>query len=188
MGRIPTLEEARELVKKYNTDEFHLKHAEIVSGTMGYFGAKMEPDQVELWKIAGMLHDVDFGMYPEQHCKKCVEIMEEQGYDESLIRACVSHGWAMVVDVKPESDMEKVLYSIDELTGLIGATALMRPSKSVSDLELKSVKKKFKQPSFAAGCSREAIQRGCDLLGWELDYLIEETIMAMRSLSGDMEI
>lgn len=188
MGYIPSLEEARELVKRYNTDEFHLKHAEIVSGVMGYFADKMKPDKVELWKIVGMLHDLDFGMYPEEHCVKCVELMNEQRYDKDLIRACVSHGWIMCVDVEPKLDMEKVLYAIDELTGLIGAVAIMRPSKSVMDLELKSVKKKFKQPSFAAGCSRETISRGCELLGWELDYLIEETILAMKSLKSQMEI
>ncbi|MGL5440214.1 MAG: hydrolase [Filifactoraceae bacterium] len=184
----PSLEEARSLVKRYNTDEFHIKHAEIVSGTMGYFAEKMELDKVELWKLVGMLHDLDFGMYPEEHCKKCVELMKAEGYDDVIIRACVSHGWGICSDVEPKSDMEKVLYAVDELTGLIGAIAIMRPSGSVMDLELKSVKKKFKQPSFAAGCSRETIKRGCDLLNWQLDYLIEETILAMRSLVDRMEI
>lgn len=174
--------QAWELLNEYNKDPFHLKHALIVEGTMKYFANLLGYEkEVEFWGIVGLLHDLDFGLYPDQHCIKQEEIMREQGIDERIIHATVSHGYGLTVDVKPEHEMEKVLYATDELTGLIGAVALMRPSKSVSDLELKSVKKKFKTPSFAAGCSREVIEKGAEMLGWELDYLIEQTILAMRT-------
>ena len=149
---------------------------------MRYFSKELGyGDEEEFWGIVGLLHDLDFEQYPEQHCIKEQEIMRERGLDERLIHATASHGWMLTVDIKPEHEMEKVLYAIDELTGLIGAVALMRPSKSVLDLELKSVKKKYKSKGFAAGCSREVIERGAELLGWSLDDLISRTILAMRS-------
>lgn len=188
MSFIPTMEQAQKLLEEYNQDEFHLKHAKIVSGVMGYFAQEYDKDNVEFWKVVGLLHDLDFEKYPDQHCMKSQEIMREKGIDERINRAIASHGYGLTVDIKPEHIMEKVLYATDELTGLIGAVALMRPSKSVSDLELKSVKKKFKALNFAAGCSREVITNGADMLGWPLDDLISRTILAMRSLTGIMEI
>ena len=188
MGKIPSMDEAWELLKQYNSDEFHLRHGQIVSGVMGYFAKEYDPEREEFWRVTGLLHDLDFEQYPEEHCKKSQEIMKELDLDETLIHATASHGYGHCVDVKPELTMEKVLFAVDELTGLIGAVAIMRPSKSVSDLELKSVKKKFKTPSFAAGCSREVITQGAEMLGMPLDELIEKTILAMRSLMGEMEI
>ncbi|HJD23578.1 MAG TPA: hydrolase [Firmicutes bacterium] len=188
MGVIPTKEEAEALLREYNKEPFHLRHAEVVSGVMGYFAREYDPENQEFWEIVGLLHDLDFEQYPQEHCLRSQAIMRERGLDERLIRATASHGYGMTVDIRPEHTMEKVLYAVDELTGLIGAVALMRPSRSVSDLELKSVKKKFKTPSFAAGCSREVIQAGAEMLGWELDELISRTILAMRSLSDRMEI
>lgn len=179
---IPTRDEALTLLKEYNTEPFHIKHALTVEGVMRYFAKELGyADEEEFWGIVGLLHDLDFEKYPEQHCIKEQEIMRERGLDERIIHATASHGYALTVDIKPEHEMEKVLYAVDELTGLIGAVALMRPSKSVSDLELKSVKKKYKNLNFAAGCSREVIERGADMLGWELDDLISKTILAMRS-------
>lgn len=183
MGKIPTREEAWELLTRYNQDAFHLQHAETVEGIMRYFARKLGYEQKEdFWGIAGLLHDLDFEKYPEEHCVKSQEIMREEGIDESLIHATASHGYGLVVDVKPEKEMEKVLFAVDELSGLIWAAALVRPSKSVQDLELKSVKKKFKDKRFAAGCSRDVIEKGAEMLGWSLDDLISETILAMRSL------
>ena len=182
MGKIPTREEAWELLTRYNQDAFHLQHAETVEGIMRYFARKLGFEQEEdFWGIAGLLHDLDFEKYPEEHCVKSQEIMREEGLDESLIHATASHGYGLVVDVKPEKEMEKVLFAVDELSGLIWAAALVRPSKSVQDLELKSVKKKFKDKRFAAGCSRDVIEKGAEMLGWSLDDLISETILAMRS-------
>lgn len=173
---------AWELLNKYNKDEFHLKHARIVEGVMRYFAKQLGyGNDEDFWGLVGLLHDLDFELYPEQHCIKCQEIMRENGLDERLIRAAASHGYGITVDIKPEHEMEKILYATDELTGLIGAVALMRPSKSVSDLELKSVKKKYKTLNFAAGCSREIINRGAEMLGWDIDKLISETILAMRA-------
>lgn len=173
---------AFELLNEYNKEPFHIKHALTVEGVMRYFAKELGyGDEEELWGIAGLLHDLDFEQFPEQHCIKEQEIMRERGIDERIIHATASHGYALTVDIKPEHEMEKVLYAVDELTGLIGAVALMRPSKSVSDLELRSVKKKYKNANFAAGCSREVIERGADMLGWELDDLIAKTILAMRS-------
>ncbi len=177
-----TREQALALLKEYNQEPFHLRHAETVEGVMRYFAGELGySDEIDFWGIVGLLHDLDFERYPQEHCVKSQEIMRERGLDERLIRAAASHGYGLTVDIKPEHEMERVLYAVDELTGLIGAVALMRPSKSVSDLELKSVKKKFKTPSFAAGCSREVIQNGAEMLGWELDELIARTILAMRS-------
>lgn len=182
MAEVPTREAAWELLNEYNKDHFHLKHALTVEGIMRYFAEELGyADEVDFWGIVGMLHDLDFEQYPEQHCIKEQEIMREHGIDERIIHATASHGYALTVDIRPEHEMEKVLYATDELSGLIGAVALMRPSKSVSDLELKSVKKKYKNAKFAAGCSREVIERGAEMLGWTLDELIERTILAMRS-------
>ena len=185
---IPTKEEAYELLKRYNKDEFHLKHGKIVSGVMGYFAQKYDAENVEFWEVVGMLHDLDFELFPEQHCIKQQEMMRELDIDEKVIHATASHGYRLTVDIKPELFMEKILYSVDELTGLIGAVALMRPSKSVSDLEVKSVKKKYKSLNFAAGCSRDVINYGARLLECDLSDLIEQTILAMRSLLPEIEI
>lgn len=175
-------EEAWSLIKEYNQDPFHLEHAEIVGKTMRYFAEKLGyGDEADFWETVGILHDLDFEKYPDQHCIKSQEIMRERGIDEKIIHATTSHGYALTVDIKPEHEMEKVLYAVDELTGLIGAAVLMRPSKSVQDLEVKSVKKKYKSKSFAAGCSREVIERGADMLGWSLDELIERTIEALKT-------
>lgn len=177
-----TREEAWSLLTEYNQEEFHLEHAQIVEQTMKYFANQLGyQEEAEFWGIVGLLHDLDFERYPEEHCIKEQEIMRERGIDEKIIHATASHGYGITVDIKPEHEMEKVLYAVDELTGLIGAVALMRPSKSVQDLELKSVKKKYKSKNFAAGCSREVIERGAEMLGWELDDLISRTIEALRT-------
>lgn len=174
--------EAFSLLKEYNNDPFHIKHGVTVEGVMRYFAEELGyADEVEFWGNVGLLHDLDFEMYPDEHCIKVQEIMGNLDLDPKLIRAVASHGYGITVDIKPEHEMEKVLFATDELTGLIGAAAIMRPSKSVQDLELKSVKKKYKTPKFAAGCSREVIAQGADMLGWDLDKLISETILAMRS-------
>lgn len=176
-----TREEAWDLLKEYNKEEFHLEHAEIVGKTMRYFAEKLGyGDEVDFWEVVGILHDLDFEMYPEEHCIKEQEIMRQRGVDERIIHATASHGYGITVDIKPEHEMEKVLYAVDELTGLIGAVVIMRPSKSVQDLGLKSVKKKYKSKGFAAGCSREVIERGADMLGWTLEELIENTIEALK--------
>ena len=177
-----TRKEAWQLLKEYNKDHFHLQHAVTVEGVMRYFAEKLGyGSEADLWGIVGLLHDLDFEMYPDEHCIKEQEIMRERGIDERIIHAAASHGYALTVDIKPEHEMEKVLYAVDELTGLIGAAALMRPSKSVQDMEVSSVKKKYKSKSFAAGCSREVIERGAEMLGWELSDLIGQTLLAMRS-------
>ncbi len=177
-----TRDQAWSLLTEFNKEQFHLKHALIVEGTMRYFAKLLGyADEEDFWGIVGLLHDLDFELYPEEHCIKQQQIMRERDMDEAIIRATASHGYGITVDIKPEHQMEKVLYAADELTGLIGAVALMRPSKSVQDLELKSVKKKYKTANFAAGCSREVIDKGAEMLGWELDYLIEQTILAMRT-------
>lgn len=183
MGKIPTREEAWDLLTEFNKDEFHLKHARVVEGVMRYFARELGyGEEVDFWGLVGLLHDLDFGTYPEEHCVKSQEIMKERGLDERLIHATASHGYEICVDLKPEHEMEKVLYATDELTGLIGAVAIMRPSKSTMDLELSSVKKKFKTPKFAAGCSREVIENGANMLGWELDELLERTINALKEV------
>ena len=177
-----TREEAWELLTEYNQDEFHILHAQTVENTMRYFARELGfADEEDFWGIAGLLHDLDFEKYPEEHCIKSQEIMKERGIDEKIIHATASHGYAITVDIKPEHKMEKVLYAVDELTGLIGAVVLMRPSKSVQDLTLKSVKKKYKSKNFAAGCSREVIERGADMLGWTLEDLIQRTIDALKT-------
>lgn len=182
MSHIPTREAAWELLIEYNKEPFHLKHALTVEGVMRYFAQKLSfGEEADFWGLVGLLHDLDFEQFPEQHCIKEQEIMRERDLDERLIHATASHGYAITVDIEPEHTMEKVLYAVDELTGLIGAVARMRPSKSVSDLEVKSVKKKYKSANFAAGCSREVIERGAAMLGWEPEQLIGDTILAMRS-------
>ncbi len=177
-----TKEEALSLLEEYNKGEFHLKHGRIVGDVMRYFANELGyGDEADFWETVGILHDLDFEMYPDEHCIKEQEIMREKGLDERLIRATASHGYGICVDIKPEHEMEKVLYATDELTGLIGAVAVMRPSKSVSDLEVSSVKKKFKDKKFAAGCSRDVIRNGAEMLGWTLEELFEKTILAMRA-------
>ena len=181
-------EDAFELLKKYNQDRFHLLHALTVEGVMKWYATELGyQDDAEYWGIVGLLHDIDFEQYPEQHCIKAPELLREAGVGEDIIHAVCSHGYDLTVDVKPEHEMEKVLYAVDELTGLIGAVALMRPSKSVQDMEVKSVKKKYKSANFAAGCSREVIQKGADMLGWELGDLIQKTIYAMRSCETEIQ-
>jgi predicted hydrolase (HD superfamily) len=178
---IPTPEQAYELLKQYNEGEFHLKHGRIVGDVMRWYACELGyGDEADFWQVVGILHDLDFERWPEEHCTKEQELMREHGLDERIIHATASHGWALTVDIKPEHEMEKVLYTVDELTGLIGAAALMRPSKSVKDMELKSVKKKYKDKKFAAGCSREVIERGADLLGWDLNTVITRTLDAMK--------
>lgn len=177
-------EDALELLKEYNKEPFHIQHALTVEATMKYFAEKLGyEEEVEFWSMVGLIHDLDFEMYPEEHCIKNQEIMKEHGFDERMIRAVASHGYGMCGTPlpKPEHEMERVLFAVDELTGLIGSAAKMRPSKSVMDMELSSLKKKFKDKKFAAGCSRDVIKQGADMLGWELDKLLEETILAMRS-------
>lgn len=175
-------ENAWKLLNEYNKEPFHLRHALTVEGIMRYFAKELGyQDEVDFWGLVGLLHDLDFEQYPNEHCIKSQAIMRQQGLDERLIRATASHGYGLAQnDIKPEHQMEKVLFAIDELSGLIGAAAIMRPSKSVMDLELKSVKKKFKDKRFAAGCSRDVITAGAEALGWPLDELIEKTILAMR--------
>lgn len=184
-----TREQALELLKEYNKEPFHLRHALTVEAVMRWFAQELGyGGEADFWAAAGLLHDLDFEQYPEEHCVKVREIMEARGLDPALIHAVVSHGWGMTEgDAQPEHQMEKVLFAVDELTGLIGAAALMRPSKSVQDMELSSLKKKFKDKRFAAGCSRETIQQGAELLGWELSELLERTLQAMKAAEADIE-
>ncbi len=191
MSYVPTPQQAREILEKYNKEPFHLAHGETVAGVMGVFARKYDPENVAFWQSVGMLHDIDFELYPQEHCIKGVELMRENDIDERLIHAMQSHGYGICTDVEPELVMEKVLYAVDELTGLIGAAVAVRPSKSTLDLETKSVMKKFKQQSFAAGCSRDVIRRGAEMLGMDLKQLTDETIAAMQELerernNGDM--
>jgi len=182
---IPTVEQASDLLKLYNKEPFHIQHAEMVSGVMRHYAAEYDPDNVEYWAVVGLLHDIDFEEYPEEHCAKGEELLRSHDVDESVIRSTMSHGWGQTASAhEPQHIMEKILFATDELTGLIWAAALMRPSKSVQDMECKSVKKKFKDKRFAAGCSREVIEQGAELLGWELDELFTRTILAMRSIEG----
>lgn len=176
------------LLCKYNHDPFHLRHALTMEGVMRYFAREngFAQDE-EFWGNVGLLHDIDFEQFPEEHCVKAPELLREGGADEPLVHAVCSHGWGITVDVRPEHLMEKLIFASDELSGLIWASALMRPSRSVQDLELKSVKKKFKDRKFAAGCSREVITKGAELVGWTLDELIERTILAMRSCEASVE-
>ena len=182
-----TRENAWALLTEYNKDHFHLQHALTVEAVMRWFANELGyADEADKWAIVGLLHDLDFEQFPDQHCIKEEEIMRAAGVEEDIIHAACSHGYGITVDIRPEHEMEKVLFASDELTGLIGACALVRPSKSVSDMEVKSVKKKFKTPAFAAGCSREIIQRGADLLGWDLTKLMELTLQAMKDTEAEL--
>ena len=174
-------EEAVNLLKKYNKEEFHIRHAYTVEQIMRYFAKKYGEDE-EFWGMAGLLHDIDYEMYPDEHCKKAPEMLKEINCDDKLIHAICSHGYGICSDIKPEHQMEKILFATDELTGLIWAAAKMRPSQSTKDMELKSLKKKYKDKKFAAGCSREIIARGAEQLNWELDKLLEETLKAMQEV------
>ena len=177
-----TREEAWILLKKYNQEEFHLIHGLTVEGTMRWFAKDLGyADEEDFWGLAGLLHDVDWEKYPKEHCKKAPELLAEIHAEPELVHAVCSHGYGLVSDVEPTHQMEKVLFAVDELTGLIGAAVRMRPSKSVQDLEVSSLKKKFKDKRFAAGCSRDVIKTGAQMLGWELPELFEKTILAMRS-------
>ncbi len=180
MSYIPTPEQAEELLKRYNKEAFHIQHAETVSKVMGEFAKEFDSGRVDFWRAVGMLHDIDFELCPERHCAKADEMLHELGLDEELIHAVVSHGYGICYDVEPTQYMEKVLFAVDELTGLIGAAALMRPT-GISDMEPKSVIKKFKDKKFAAGCNRDVIRRGAEMLGMELGELIARTIDAMRA-------
>ncbi len=175
-------EAAVHLLKKYNKESFHIQHALTVEGVMRWFAGELGyREDADFWAMAGLLHDVDFEMYPDQHCVKAPELLAEISASDALIHAVCSHGYGLAANVEPVHPMEKVLFASDELTGLIGAAALMRPSKSVQDMELKSIKKKFKDKKFAAGCSRDVIAQGAEMLGWTLDELLEKTLEAMRA-------
>lgn len=177
-----TREQALNLLQKYNRESFHILHGLTVEGVMRYFAEDLGyGDNVEFWALCGLLHDVDFEKYPDEHCKKAPELLAEVNAPAEMVHAICSHGFGSCSDVEPTHEMEKVLYAVDELTGLIGAAARMRPSKSVMDMELSSLKKKFKDKKFAAGCSRDVIRAGAERLGWSLDELMEKTILAMRS-------
>ena len=180
-----TREQALALLQKYNQEPFHILHALTVEGVMRWF-AQQEGEDADFWGLCGLLHDVDFEQYPNEHCIKAPEILSEVNASDELIHAVCSHGYGITVDVKPEHIMEKVLFATDELTGLIGAAALMRPSKSVADMELKSLKKKFKDKRFAAGCSREIIAKGADMLGAELDTLLNDALEAMKQCENEI--
>ena len=180
------LSTASSIMKKYNAEPFHIQHAETVSGVMGYFARKYDPDREEYWRVVGILHDIDFEKYPDEHCVKGVEILKSENVPDDIIKSAMSHGWGLTkTPYEPEHFMEKVLFTIDELSGLIWAAALMRPSKSTMDMELSSVKKKFKDKKFAAGCSRETIIKGAEMMGQTLDEVINETILAMREVESD---
>lgn len=174
------------LLRQYNSEPFHLQHAFTVEAVMRILARELGQGDEDFWATVGLLHDIDFEQWPEEHCKKAPELLREAGADEKLIHAVVSHAYGLCSDVAPEHEMEKVLFAVDELTGLIGAAALMRPSRSVMDMELSSLKKKFKDKKFAAGCSRDVIRQGAENLGWELDTLLERTIQAMRSCEADI--
>ncbi|MDY4541899.1 MAG: HDIG domain-containing protein [Candidatus Ventricola sp.] len=176
-----TYDEALSLLRTYNTEAFHITHALTVSKVMRRMAAELGyGDEADFWAVVGLLHDIDFERWPEEHCKKCVELLQQAGCDERLIHAVVCHGYGLCTDVAPEHEMEKVLFACDELTGLIGACAKMRPSGSITDMDLKSLKKKYKSKGFAAGCSREVIAQGAEMLGWALDDLLSRTLEAMK--------
>lgn len=182
-----TREEALELLRKYNQEPFHIQHGLTVEKTMRWFANELGyGDEADYWAITGLLHDIDFERYPEEHCVKAPELLREAGVGEDMIHSICSHGYGICCDVEPELEMEKVLFAADELTGLIGAAALMRPSKSVQDMEVSSVKKKFKDKRFAAGCSRDIIREGAQRLGWELNDLFEKTLKAMQSCEDEI--
>ena len=189
-----TRQYAFEILKKYNKDYFHLQHALTVEAVMKWYAKELGyEDNAEYWGIVGLLHDIDFELYPDEHCLKAPELLKENGVSDDIIHAVCSHGYGITVgngvtiDVKPEHEMEKVLFAADELTGLIGAAALMRPSKSTKDMELKSLKKKYKSKGFAAGCSRDVIERGANQLEWELDKLLSMTLQAMADTEDELQ-
>ena len=182
-----TREEALELLRKYNQEPFHIQHGLTVEKTMRWFANELGyGDEADYWAITGLLHDIDFEQYPEEHCVKAPELLREAGVGEDMIHSICSHGYGICCDVEPEHEMEKVLFAADELTGLIGAAALMRPSKSVQDMEVSSVKKKFKDKRFAAGCSRDTIREGAQRRGWELNDLFDKTLKAMQSCEDEI--
>ena len=182
-----TREQAYDLLKEYNKDPFHLQHALTVEAVMKWYAKELGyGEEAQCWGIVGLLHDIDFEQYPDQHCIKAPELLREGGVSEDIIHAVVSHGYGITVDVAPEHEMEKVLFAADELTGLIWAAALMRPSKSTKDMELKSLKKKYKSKGFAAGCSRDVIERGALQLGWDLDKLLTMTLEAMKATEDEI--
>ncbi len=184
-----TREQALSLLREYNQEPFHLRHALTVEAVMRWYANELGyGDQAEFWATVGLLHDLDFERWREEHCVKTQQLMEQRGLDPALIHAVCSHGWGLTgTAARPEQEMEKVLFAADELTGLIGAAALMRPSKSTKDMELKSLKKKYKDKKFAAGCSRETIAQGAQLLGWDLDTLLERTLTAMQASEDAVE-
>ena len=187
MNNTITRKEAIDLLKKYNKEPFHILHALTVEGVMRWYAEELGFDnEADYWGTVGLLHDIDFEMWPEEHCVKAPELLKEINASEEMIYSICSHGYGICVDIKPNHMMEKVLFATDELTGLIGAAARMRPSKSVMDMELSSLKKKFKDKKFAAGCSRDIIKNGAELLEWSLDELLEKTIFAMRSCEEDI--
>lgn len=182
MRDVISREAALAALREYNKEPFHIQHALTVEGVMRWYANELGyGDEADFWATAGLLHDIDFEMWPEEHCVKAPELMKKAGCGDDLIHAVCSHGYGLCCDVEPEHEMEKVLFAADELTGLIGAAAKMRPSKSVMDMEVSSLKKKFKDKKFAAGCSRDVIARGAELLGWELDRLLGDTLEAMRA-------
>ena len=182
-----TRDEALALLRRYNKEPFHLQHALTVEGVMRWYANELGYGQeADFWAMVGLLHDIDFEQWPEEHCQKAPELLREAGAGEELIHAVVSHGYGLCSDVEPVHEMEKVLFAADELTGLIGAAALMRPSRSVMDMEVSSLKKKFKDKKFAAGCSRDVIRQGAERLGWDLETLMERTILAMRACEADV--
>ena len=180
-----TREQALALLQKYNKEAFHIQHALTVEGVMRWF-AQENGEDTEFWGLCGLLHDIDFEVYPEEHCKKAPELLAEVNASQEMVHAICSHGYGLCCDVEPVLLMEKIMFTVDELTGLIGAAARMRPSKSVMDMELSSLKKKFKDKKFAAGCSREVIKQGADMLGWTLDEVLDKTILAMRSCEASI--
>lgn len=183
-----TRQEALALLQKYNKEPFHIQHALTVEGVMRYFARETgNGEEEEYWGIVGLLHDIDFELYPEEHCVKAPELLREAGVSEDMIYSICSHGYGICSELEPKHQMEKILFACDELTGLIGAAARMRPSKSVMDMELSSLRKKYKDKRFAAGCSRDVISAGAERLGWELDELLEKTILAMRSCEESVE-
>jgi len=181
-------EKAIELLRKYNSEAFHIRHAITVEAVMRWFANELgEAGDADFWATVGLLHDIDFEQWPEEHCVKCIQLLKDAGCSDELIHAVCSHGWGLAGNVEPQLMMEKVLYACDELTGLIGAAALMRPSKSTKDMELSSLKKKYKDKRFAAGCSREVISRGAEMLSWELGDLLDKTLSAMKACEDHIE-
>ena len=186
MENLITHEAALALLKKYNKEPFHIQHGLTVEGVLRWFAARQGED-ADYWGIIGLLHDIDFELYPEQHCQKAPELLREAGIPEAMIHSICSHGYGICSDIAPEHIMEKILFTVDELTGLIGAVALMHPSKSVQDMKLSSVRKKFKDKRFAAGCSRDVIRQGLEMLHWEMDDLFQQTIDAMKSCEASVQ-